>query len=115
MSTNPGQTKRPPASITRAAGSAPSRPTAATRPSAIPTSAPNHGLPAPSITRPPRISTSSISGSVRKFVRARTAKTEQAKDAGMGPPLLLGEVGEELAGHPLVPGEQAAVDGDHRP
>src|SRR5205085_11014015 len=53
MSTKPGQTSSPSASITRAAGSVARRPAAATRPSAMPTSAVNHGLPAPSTTRPP--------------------------------------------------------------
>ena len=89
MSMKPGQTKSPSASITRSAGSS-TRPTAAIRPPAMPTSARYQGLPAPSITRPPRISTSSKLG------------------------LVVGrEVRDELARHLRVAGEQAAVDAQH--
>jgi hypothetical protein len=40
-----------------------------------------------------------------------TAANQQVEQAL----LLLVELSDELAGHPLVAGEQAAVDGDHRP
>ena len=50
MSTNPGQTKSPPASIVRLAGSA-TRPTATMRSPAIPTSAAHAGSPEPSTGR----------------------------------------------------------------
>ena len=61
MSMKPGQTTASPASTTSAAfsgGTAPGGVTAATRSPARATSPRNQGLPLPSTTRPPRISTS---------------------------------------------------------
>jgi hypothetical protein len=52
MSMNPGVTNLPVASITRAACALPSFPIATMRPFCTATSAGNHGLPVPSITRP---------------------------------------------------------------
>ena len=57
----PGQTTSPSTSIVRRAGSS-SAPTATMRSPRMPTSARNHGLPVPSITRPPRMARSSIRG-----------------------------------------------------
>src|SRR5689334_728163 len=59
MSTNPGATTQPSASIVRDAATSPSRPTAATRPLRTPTSAVYAGSPEPSTTVPPRRSRSS--------------------------------------------------------
>src|SRR5215207_6151731 len=59
MSTNPGATTHPLASMVRVAAASPSRPTAATRPSRTPTSAVYAGSPEPSTTVPPRTSRSS--------------------------------------------------------
>src|SRR5436190_23875087 len=59
MSTKPGATTLPSASITRPARVLPRRPIAAMRPSRTPTSAVNAGRPDPSTTVPPRMRTSS--------------------------------------------------------
>src|SRR5262245_56468351 len=58
MSTKPGVTTRPPASMVRAASSS-TPPRATTRPSRMPTSARRRGAPVPSTTLPPTIFTSS--------------------------------------------------------
>jgi hypothetical protein len=63
-SMKPGATNNPLASITRAA-SPPGRPSATIRPSFTATSANCAGLPAPSSTRPPRISTSKSAAQMR--------------------------------------------------
>src|SRR6516162_2203245 len=52
MSMNPGATTSPRASIRRPADFCASEPIAAIRPARMPTSASNHGVPVPSITRP---------------------------------------------------------------
>src|SRR4051812_16465932 len=59
MSTKPGATTLPSASITRPARVLPRRPIPTMRPSRTPTSAVNAGRPDPSTTVPPRIRTSS--------------------------------------------------------
>src|ERR671910_386304 len=64
MSTNPGATIRPDASIVRDAGSSAS-PMATTHPSRIPTSARRRAAPVPSTTLPPAIFTSSTVVSFR--------------------------------------------------
>src|SRR5215203_3234218 len=58
MSTKPGATTHPSASIVFVAATSPRRPTAATRPSRTPTSAVYAGRPDPSTTVPPRTSRS---------------------------------------------------------
>src|SRR5215813_5453121 len=60
MSMSPGATTCPRASITRRAGRAERGSTAAIRPSSTATSASRPGAPLPSMTRPPRISRSSM-------------------------------------------------------
>src|SRR5687767_529893 len=55
---NPGVTHRPSASMTRPASDGSTRPTSATRPSRIATSAVKAGSPVPSHTFPPRTTTS---------------------------------------------------------
>src|SRR6266542_4293833 len=64
MSTNPGETTRPDASIVRDAGSSISS-TATTRPSRMPTSARRRAAPVPSTTLPPAIFTSSMVATFR--------------------------------------------------
>src|SRR6476660_3572085 len=59
MSTKPGATTQPSASMVWVAADAPSRPTAVIRPSRTPTSAENAGRPEPSMTVPPRTRRSS--------------------------------------------------------
>src|SRR4051812_2220705 len=71
MSTKPGATMQPSASMVRAAAASASRPTAATRPSRTPTSAVYAGSPEPSTTVPPR--TSRSSSGIGKTARSRTA------------------------------------------
>src|SRR2546429_6964800 len=77
MSTNPGATTRPDASIVRVAGSSIS-PMATMRPSRIPTSARRRAVPVPSMTLPPAIFTSSTVVSFRCVPGARSAGSVHA-------------------------------------
>src|SRR5215211_2338165 len=77
MSTKPGATIRPDASIVRAAGSSTS-PIATTRPSRMPTSARRRAAPVPSTTLPPTIFTSSTVVSFRCAPEARSAGSVHA-------------------------------------
>src|SRR3954467_5819025 len=72
MSTNPGATTQPSASMVSVAVTSPRRPTAVTRPSRTPTSAVNAGSPEPSTTVPPR-TTRSRSG-IREPAPVRTER-----------------------------------------
>src|SRR5690349_24909696 len=102
MSTNPGVTRRPSASISRSAEPS-TRPTSVTMPSSIATSAVRAGAPVPSTTVPPRMITS-----CSLMFSAPVAPG----DGPLGPRLplawrlarscsCLSECGEQLAGHEL--------------
>src|SRR5690242_20216574 len=78
MSTKPGVTRRPPASITRRASraDAPRSPTSTIRPPSTATSARRAGAPEPSTTVPPRISRSMSASPVEAVQRERVRAVE---------------------------------------